>query len=226
MTTVDAHTVSLPSTAPVEARTAPHHRSRGMSIVLIDRQPWTRQCLSQWFQQGSSDLRVVATGSAAELIDLSGSVEDLHLILLSIVGASIREPEVLGQIRWLRQHMPQVPLVLLAGRNDLDDVVEAMAHGVQGFITTSMELSEAAAGIECVAGDGTFVPASALVKFALQQPNGARSIAGAAMRCRSKALLHARAKSLPVWDKASRTGSSHKSSRSGRAPSRGLSDES
>jgi DNA-binding NarL/FixJ family response regulator len=156
MTTVDAHAVSLPSTGPVERRAAPDHHAKGMSIVLIDRRPQTRQCLSQWFQQGSPDLPVVSAGSAAELIDLSGSIEDLHLIVFNIGDASVREPEVLGQITWLRQHMPQVPLVLLADRNDLDDIVEAMARGVRGFITTSMAMLEKAAEMQCVAGGGTW----------------------------------------------------------------------
>jgi hypothetical protein len=54
----------------------------------------------------------------------------------------LSNPEVLGQITWLRQRMPHVPLVLLMEHDDLDEIVEAMAQGVRGFITTSMELSE------------------------------------------------------------------------------------
>ena len=73
---------------------------------------------------------------------------------------------MLGQITWLRQRMPHVPLVLLMERDDMDDIVEAMAQGVRGFITTSMELSEVGAAIQCVAAGGTFVPAGILVRFA------------------------------------------------------------
>ena len=82
----------------------------------------------------------------------------------------------LGEIVWLRQHMPRVPLVLLIDHDDLDDIVEAMAQGVRGFITTSMELSEAGAAIQCVAAGGTFVPASILIRFAQDRQNGSKCV--------------------------------------------------
>jgi DNA-binding NarL/FixJ family response regulator len=182
MTTVEADTVLLQSVVRVEPRAAPDPHASGMSIVLIDRRPWTRQCLSRWFQQGSCNLRVVSAGSAAELIDMSEAVENLHLIVFSIGSASAREPEVLGQVTRLRQHMPQVPLVLLADRDDVDDIAEAMAHGVRGFITTSMELLGTAAGIPCVAGGGAFVPANSLVRYAYSQRNGSRGGLGDAQK--------------------------------------------
>jgi DNA-binding NarL/FixJ family response regulator len=131
-----------------------------MSIALIDRRSATRRCLSRWFQQGSPGLRVVSASSAAGLINLSGSVEDLHLIVFSVGSSSLRKPVTFGQIVWLRQHMPRVPLVLLIDRHDMDGIVEAMAQGVRGFIATSMALLEDRAAIQCVAAGGTFEPAS------------------------------------------------------------------
>jgi DNA-binding NarL/FixJ family response regulator len=178
MTTVGAHTVSPPFMAQVERRTASDHHAKSMSIVLIDRRPLMRQCLSLTLKQSLPNLRMVSAGSTAELVDLAGSLEGLHLIVFNIGDAPVRNSDVLGQITWLRQHLPHVPLVLLIDRDDINDIIEAMAHGVRGFITTSMELLETAAVIQCVAAGGTFVPASALVKFALKQPNGARGTAG------------------------------------------------
>jgi DNA-binding NarL/FixJ family response regulator len=182
MTIVEADTVLLQSSRAGRGRAAPDPHASGMTIVLIDRRPWPRQCLSRWFQQGSCNLRVVSAGSAAELIDMSEAVENLHLIVFSIGSASAREPEVLGQVTRLRQHMPQVPLVLLADRYDVDDIVEAMAHGVRGFIMTSMKLLETAVGIQCVAGGGAFVPANSLVRYAYSQRNGSRGGLGDAPR--------------------------------------------
>jgi DNA-binding NarL/FixJ family response regulator len=56
-------------------------------------------------------------------------------------------------------------------RGDMDDIVEAMAQGVRGVVTTSMELSELGAAIQCVAAGGTFVPASILVRVARDRQN-------------------------------------------------------
>ena len=72
----------------------------------------------------------------------------------------------------LRRHMSRIPLVLLSDRDDVEEIVEAIEHGVRGYIPTSLEPSEAAAALQCVAAGGTFVPASAVIKFAQDRQNG------------------------------------------------------
>ena len=144
----------------------------GVSIVLIDRRPLTRQCLSRWLQEGSPDLRVVSVGSPADLLDASRSLSAPHSIIFSIGAASVRDPEVLGKITLLRRHMSRIPLVLLCDRDDVEEIVAAFEHGVRGYIPTSLEPAEAAAALQCVAAGGTFVPASAVIKFAQDRQNG------------------------------------------------------
>ena len=145
----------------------------GVSIVLIDRRPLTRQCLSRWLQEGSPDLHVVSFGSPVDLLDASRSLSEPSTIIFSIGAAAVRDPEVLGKITLLRRHMSRIPLVLLSDRDDVDDIVVAMEHGVRGYIPTSLEPPEAAAALQCVAAGGTFVPASAVIKFAQDRQNGA-----------------------------------------------------
>jgi DNA-binding NarL/FixJ family response regulator len=147
---------------------------RGMSVVLIDRQTLTRHCLSRSFQEGLPDLRVIAVANLADLLDPSRSLRGMDLMVFNIGDTSVRDVEVLGQITWLRQHMPRVPLVLMMDRDDMDDIVEAMAQGVRGFITTSMELTEIEAAIQCVAAGGTFVPAGILIRFAQDRQNASQ----------------------------------------------------
>jgi DNA-binding NarL/FixJ family response regulator len=136
-----------------------------MTIVLIAQESLTRHGLSRSFQEGLPDLRIVAVAKLADLLDAAPSLRSMDLIVFTIGSRSVSNPEVLGQITWLRQRMPHVPLVLLMERDDLHEIVEAMAQGVRGFITTSMELSEVGAAIQCVAAGGTFVPAGILVRF-------------------------------------------------------------
>ena len=119
------------------------------------------------------DLHVVSFGSPVDLLDASRSLSDPHTIIFSIGAASVKDPEVLGKITLLRRHMSRIPLVLLSDRDDIDDIVAAIEHGVRGYIPTSLEPSEAAAALQCVAAGGTFVPASALIKLAQDRQNGA-----------------------------------------------------
>jgi DNA-binding NarL/FixJ family response regulator len=60
----------------------------------------------------------------------------------------------------------------------IHDITEAMSRGVRGYITTDMELLETAAVIQCAAAGGSFVPVSALIKSAKNQPNEPGSAVG------------------------------------------------
>lgn len=139
---------------------------KGVTIVLIDRRPLTRQCLARWLEDGSPDLRVVPVGSPTDLLDAARSVSDLQMIVFSIGAASIKDPEVLGKITLLRRHMSRIPVVLLSDRDNVDEIVAAIEVGVRGYIPTNLEVSEAAAAIQCVEAGGTFVPVSALIRIA------------------------------------------------------------
>jgi DNA-binding NarL/FixJ family response regulator len=171
MATVDTREGWLPSALERGAHLN-RQATKTMSIVLIDRRPLTRQCLSRWLQDGSPDLRVISVGSPAELLTASRSLNDPHSIIFSIGGASVRDPDVVGKITLLRRHMSRVPLVLLSDRDDVDEIVEAIEHGVRGYIPTSLEPFEAAAALKCVVAGGTFVPASAVIKIAQDRQHG------------------------------------------------------
>jgi len=173
MTTGDTRRVLPPCSLAVE-RELDSGRQAGerVSIVLIDRRPLTRQCLSRWLQDGSLDLRVVSVGSPADLLDARRSRSDPHIIIFSIGAASVKDAEVVGKMSVLRRHMSRIPLVLLSDRDDVDEIAEAIEHGVRGYIPTSLEPSEAAAALQCVAAGGMFVPASAVIKIAQDRQHG------------------------------------------------------
>jgi DNA-binding NarL/FixJ family response regulator len=165
---------SVPSSSSEDDTGHRPQAKKGMSVVLIDRQTLTRHCLSRSFQEGFPDLRVVAMANLADLLDASRSLRSIDLMVFNIGDTSMRDVEVLGQITWLRQHMPCVPLVLMMDRDDMDGIIEAMAQGVRGFVTTSMELSEVGAAIQCVAAGSTFVPADILIRFAQDRQNASQ----------------------------------------------------
>jgi DNA-binding NarL/FixJ family response regulator len=172
MATVDSD-IAAHSALGLEREPAPSRPAgESVSIVLIERRSLTRQCLSRWLQDGSRDLCVFSVGSPADLFDASRSLSDLHMIIFSIGAASVKDPDVVGRMTLLRRHMSRIPLVLLSDRDDVDEVVEAIEHGVRGYIPTSLEPAEAAAGLQCVAAGGTFVPVSAVIRIAQDRQHG------------------------------------------------------
>jgi DNA-binding NarL/FixJ family response regulator len=169
MTTLDARETSLARWL-VSGWPSSRGDSKGASIVLIDRRPFTRQCLTRWLQDGSPDLHILPVANPADLLDASRLPSAPNTIIFSIGAASVGDPEVLGKISLLRRHMSRIPLVLLSDSDDVDDIIEAMEHGVRGYIPTSLEPSEAAAALQCVMAGGTFVPVSAMIKLVKDRP--------------------------------------------------------
>jgi DNA-binding NarL/FixJ family response regulator len=165
MRSIDAHGTLL-SPALDGAVDPSRQAGKNVAIVLIERRPLTLQGLSRWLQDGSPDRYITSVASPADLLDPSRSQSAPQIIVFSIGAASVGDPELLGKITLLRRHLSRVPLVLLSDRDDIDDIVAAIEQGVRGYITTSVEPSEAAAALQCVAAGGTFVPASAMIKLA------------------------------------------------------------
>jgi DNA-binding NarL/FixJ family response regulator len=141
-----------------------------VSIVLIDRRPLTRRCLTRWLQDGMPNSHIVSVGSPADLLNGGGSPIEPHIIIFSIGAAKVGDPDVFGKITLLRRHLGFIPLILLSDRDDVDNIVAAIEYGVRGYVPTSLEPSEAAAALQCVMAGGTFVPVSAIIKFAKQRP--------------------------------------------------------
>ena len=149
MTTVDTRGALHSSTFGRERGSDSGQQSdKSVSIVLIDRRPLTRQCLSRWLQDGSPDRPVVAVASPADLLDASRSLSNPHIIIFSIGATSVKDPDLLGKMTMLRRHMSRIPLVLLSDRDDVEDIIEAIEHGVRGYIPTSLEPNEASAALQ------------------------------------------------------------------------------
>jgi DNA-binding NarL/FixJ family response regulator len=112
---------TLPSVIEGEAG---HSRQAGRtkSIVLIERQPVTRHCLSRWLQEGSPDRHVVSLRSPVDLLDASRSLSEPGTVIFSIGAAAVTDPDVLHKIILLRRHMSRIPLVLLSDRDSIDDM--------------------------------------------------------------------------------------------------------
>jgi DNA-binding NarL/FixJ family response regulator len=148
---------------------APNRSDRASSIALIDKRPLMRHCIGRWLEESARDAHIVTVASPAELLDNTQLGRQAHLIVFSIGAVQVAEPEVLDSIHALAQSLPEVPIVLVSDRDDVEEVAKAIRHGVRGYVPTRLELSELAAAIHCVEAGGTFVPADTLIRFVLHQ---------------------------------------------------------
>jgi DNA-binding NarL/FixJ family response regulator len=134
-----------------------------------------RHCFGRWLEENTHDARIVTVASPVEVLDDARLAKEAHLIVFSIGAARVADPDVLDSIHELAQSLPDVPIILLSDRDDVEEVAKAIHHGVRGYVPTKLELSELAAAIHCVEAGGTFVPADTLVRFVLHQRAPANS---------------------------------------------------
>jgi DNA-binding NarL/FixJ family response regulator len=158
--------------------TRPKRRNQGAStdrsdkapsIALIDERPLMRHCFGRWLEESAPNTHIITAATPAEVLDNSRLAKDTHLIVFSIGAARVGDPEVLDSIHEFERSLPEVPLVLLSDRDDVEEVAKAIRHGVRGYVSTKLELSELAAAIYCVEAGGTFVPADTLIRFVQHQ---------------------------------------------------------
>jgi DNA-binding NarL/FixJ family response regulator len=166
-----------PPTKPKrQSASAPINRpDSAASIALIDERPLMRHCFGRWLEETSREAHVVAAANLAEVIDNTRLAREAYLIVLSIGAARVADPEVLETIHALTHSLPDVPIVLLSDHDDIEEIARAVHHGVRGYVSTKLELSEVAAAIYCVEAGGTFVPADTLMQFVQHQRTTANS---------------------------------------------------
>lgn len=134
-------------------------------FLLIDRQPlrraWVLGSLDGWDLGGS----VLAVAHAAEAAPrLADRTTRIDLVILSVGNADVTDPGVAEELRWLREHLPEVPVTLLADRDDAASILTALRVGVRGYLPTSIDQEVARRALALVLAGGAYAPPALLLR--------------------------------------------------------------
>lgn len=132
--------------------------------VLVDRQrlrrAWLKASLESWALGG----RVAAVASAAELAPrVDDPSQRIEIAILSVGSLTAADQPVAEDLRWLRSHLPEVPVVLLADREDAASMTAALRAGVRGYLPTSIEPDVARQALALVLAGGSYAPPGLLL---------------------------------------------------------------
>ncbi|MBZ5496159.1 MAG: sigma-54 dependent transcriptional regulator [Acidobacteriia bacterium] len=102
------------------------------SILVVDDEPAQRQLLTASLQK---EYLVVAAGNGKEATQL------LSARSFDLVVTDERMPDMSGLelVRWLRERMPEVPVIVLTAYGSIATAVEAMKLGAQEYLTKPLE---------------------------------------------------------------------------------------
>jgi DNA-binding NtrC family response regulator len=102
------------------------------SILIVDDEPAQRQLLMASLNR---DYTVTAAASVAEAMQL------LSARSFDLVITDERMPEASGieLIRWAREHVPEMPVIVLTAYGSIPTAVEAMKVGAQEYLTKPLK---------------------------------------------------------------------------------------
>jgi DNA-binding NarL/FixJ family response regulator len=147
-------------------------------VALIDPKPLTRRSIGDLLAKAFPEYAMVAASTCEELLEIDERrIGRPNLVVVYIRSVGLTNTWVQSALELLRVRLPEASAVVLADRDDVDEVNRALTHGVRGYIPTSVECGVAVAALRLISAGGTFVPANALRSTAAKpddQPEGER----------------------------------------------------
>jgi len=145
-------------------------------VALIDPKPLTRRSIGDLLAKAFPESAMVAASTCEELLEIGERrIGRPNLVVVHIGNMGLTNTCVQSVLELLRVRFPEASTVVLADRNDVGEVNRALAHGVRGYIPTSVEWEVVVAALRLISAGGTFVPADALRSTAAKsgdQPEG------------------------------------------------------
>jgi len=128
-----------------------------MKVLIADDHALFRQGLTQFMSAGFQDLSVTEAGSFYDVVVLKDKLEEFELILLDLAMPGM---EGFAGVAMVREHAPQVPLVIVSASERREDVFRALELGVTGYISKSMTGRELLDALAEVLSGNSYLPAS------------------------------------------------------------------
>lgn len=131
-----------------------------MKTLLIDDHPLFREGLALLMTQGFPDLALLQAGDISEALEQLAAQPDVQLILLDL--ALPDSAGTSGLLR-LREHAPQVTMVVLSADETPEMVLAAIDAGAAGFIPKTARSGVMLAALRVVLDGGVYLPPATLL---------------------------------------------------------------
>ena len=128
-----------------------------MKVLIADDHALFRQGLTQFMSAGFKDLSITEAGSFYDVLGLNSRLPEFDLILLDLAMPGM---DGFAGVAMVREHAPDVPLVIVSASERREDVLRALDLGVTGYISKSMTGRELLEALATVLAGQTYLPAS------------------------------------------------------------------
>ena len=146
----------------------PPGRSRAHVVALIDKKPLIRESIQRLLEATTDDLSVFTMANTAELFAARNERHlKFQLVILDIGSGSLSDAWARECLQALNRRLSGVPIVILSDNGDSTQMMDALAYGVRGYITTGLSSKVAVEALRLVCAGGTFVPMTVLMDAAV-----------------------------------------------------------
>jgi DNA-binding NarL/FixJ family response regulator len=129
-------------------------------VVLVESGDLVRDCVANCLRGADPGFSVL--NSSLYEGDSAQSAKAVALVV-SFLSGEEGKPDMAVEVARAQDKFPQIPLVVVADRDELGFVRKIIGSGVRGYIPTSFDFAMFKEAIQFVAAGGTFVPASVLL---------------------------------------------------------------
>ncbi|MFK3666176.1 LuxR C-terminal-related transcriptional regulator [Ochrobactrum teleogrylli] len=144
-------------------------------IVIIDSRALDRECLAHGLTNNCADM-AIATFSSFEQWQHQRRSRTAAAVLFNVGGQKVSDPAVGNYLKSLVSECAPAPVIILADKEEISQVVRALEHGVKGYIPTSVNLNVCIEALRLAMAGGTFVPASSVLALRHATDTGAQRI--------------------------------------------------
>ncbi|KAB0569431.1 response regulator transcription factor [Brucella pituitosa] len=131
-------------------------------LVIIDNRALDRECLAHGLTNHSIEMSI-ATFSSFEQWQHQRRGRTVSAVLFNIGGQKVSDPAVGNYLNRIVNDCAPAPVIILADKEEISQVLKALDHGVRGYIPTSVNVNVCVEALRLAMAGGTFVPASSVL---------------------------------------------------------------
>ena len=130
------------------------------NILVIDARVLDRECFCGFLRSHEQKFHVTAFGSREEWLAGGGASRPVSVVVLSIGGSKLSDPQTANTIRQAASDFAPIPLVVLGDGEELKHILRALECGARGYIPSSVGLAVCIEAIKLAIAGGIFIPAN------------------------------------------------------------------
>jgi DNA-binding NarL/FixJ family response regulator len=126
-----------------------------IKVLLVDDHALFRDGMRYVLQQLADEVEILDTGNFNEALQLVQNHPDIDLALLDL---NMPDSEGVPSLQHFHQRFPDIPLVVVSGSEQRDDIEDVMNLGAMGFISKMSASKVMLSALQMVLDGGVYVP--------------------------------------------------------------------